>query len=60
MTFRVEQDRLETLAAAIAHSPIVVKRRAPRLPTGFDEADIAILEWIAAEARRLGRGLRLM
>jgi hypothetical protein len=27
-------------------------RPAPRLPAGFDEVDIAILEWIAAEGRR--------
>jgi hypothetical protein len=60
MKFDVEEDRLETLTAAIARSPIVVKRRAPRLPAGFDEADVAVLEWIAAEARRLGRGIRLM
>jgi len=60
MKSHFERHRLEALAAAIARSPIVVKRRAPRLPAGFDEADVVILEWIAAEARRLGRGLRLM
>jgi hypothetical protein len=43
------------LSAAIAHSQIVVALYAATsqcLPTGFDEADIAILEWIAAESRR--------
>jgi hypothetical protein len=47
---------LETLAAAIARSPIVVAspRKRRWLPAGFDETDIAILEWIAAEGRRAG------
>jgi hypothetical protein len=27
------------------------------LPAGFDYADIAVIEWIAAEGRRLSRGL---
>jgi hypothetical protein len=43
------------LGAAIAHSQIMVVLSAAtsqRLPTGFDDADIAILEWIAAESRR--------
>ena len=44
------------LAAMIAHSQIVV-REPPRvelehLPAGFDEVDIFILDWIAADARR--------
>ncbi len=45
---------LETLAAVIARSQIVVAERMPRrrLPAGFDEVDIAILDWIAAEDRR--------
>jgi hypothetical protein len=51
---------VEMLAAVIAHSQIVVAR--PRrpvtcLPVGFDDIDIAVLDWIAAEGRRLGRGL---
>jgi hypothetical protein len=44
------------LSAAIAHSQIVVvlpAATAQRLPTGFDDVDIAILEWIAAEGRRI-------
>jgi hypothetical protein len=52
---------LETLAAVIAHSQIVVARawvRAARcLPAGFEAADVAILDWIAAEGRRVGRSL---
>jgi hypothetical protein len=49
-----------TLAAVIAHSQIVVEastRSAPRLPAGFDDVDLAVLDWIAAEGRRLGRSL---
>jgi hypothetical protein len=44
----------------IAHSQIVVAqpyRAVSRLPAGFDYADIAVLNWIAAEGRLLGRGL---
>jgi len=62
---------IETLALAIAHSPIVVARvlsqpssrlairetMRAQLPAGFDDADLAILRWIAEEARRTGRGL---
>jgi hypothetical protein len=45
---------LETLAAVIARSQIVVTARTPRrrLPEGFDDVDVAILNWIAAEGRR--------
>jgi hypothetical protein len=49
---------VEVLAAMIAHSQIVLTQPAeptPPLPAGFDEIDIAVLEWIAAEGRRLGR-----
>jgi hypothetical protein len=48
---------LETLSAVIAHSQIVVADRTSRrrLPAGFDDVDIAILDWIAAEGRRAGR-----
>jgi len=52
---------VETLAAVIARSQIVVarvvarSRMSRRLPAGFDEADVAILDWIAAEGRRVRR-----
>jgi len=54
----IDQDRvtLEMLFAAIAHSQIVVEGSAKRLPDGFDNVDAAILDWIAAEGHRLGRG----
>ncbi len=50
---------LETLVAVIARSQIVVADRTPlqRLPAGFDDVDATILDWIAAEGRRAGRGL---
>jgi hypothetical protein len=51
---------VETLAAVIAHSQIIMaqpRRPVPRLPAGFDDVDIAVLDWIAAEGRRLGRSL---
>jgi len=52
---------IETLKALIACSPIVVRRRKtalrPCLPAGFDQVDAAILEWIAAEGRRVSRSL---
>jgi hypothetical protein len=46
---------LETLAAVIACSPIIVARAPAQghLPAGFEAVDLAILGWIAAEARRL-------
>jgi hypothetical protein len=52
---------IETLRALIACSPIIVRRRKAALrsclPAGFDLVDAAILEWIAAEGRRVSRGL---
>ena len=64
----------ETLAAVIARSEIVVQKMQiivlkmmrpkvlPRsaLPAGFDDTDIAILEWIAAEGRRAARSVVLI
>jgi hypothetical protein len=49
----MNQDRLDldTLAAVITHSQIVVATPVKRLPAGFDEVDIAILDWIATERR---------
>jgi hypothetical protein len=52
---------LDTLAAVIAHSQIVVARAslarpaARRLPAGFEAVDIAILDWIASKGRRASR-----
>jgi hypothetical protein len=62
---------LETLAAVIAHSQIVVAQiavdhsfawpaQSRSLPGGFDETDIAVLDWIAAEGRRVGHSFAQM
>jgi hypothetical protein len=52
---------LQALLAAIARSPIVVAPPAPpRLPAGFEDIDVAILNWIAAEARLSRRVFALM
>jgi hypothetical protein len=58
MATSTDRPDLETLAAVIARSPIVVAGPALRLallPAGFDEVDLVILGWIAAEGRRIGR-----
>jgi hypothetical protein len=46
---------VDTLAAVIAHSQIVVAEPARRCLAGFDEVDLAILDWIIAESRFAGR-----
>ena len=58
----MDRDRIsiETFAAVIARSPIVMARPAARFPAGFELVDVAILDWIAAEGRRIGRGFALM
>jgi hypothetical protein len=54
MTMALDRPDLDTLAAVIAHSQIVVAVPGRRLPAGFDEVDIAILDWIVAETRCAG------
>jgi hypothetical protein len=51
---------VETLAAAIARSPIVVRQAATPLPAGFDDVDLAILAWLAGEAQQVRRHATLM
>ena len=51
---------VETIAAAIAGSPIVVIPPITLLPVGFEEVDVAILNWLAGEAQRMRRGFALM
>jgi hypothetical protein len=51
---------LLALIDAIKRSPIALRRRPDALPAGFDDVDAAILAWIAAEGRRIGRGYALM
>jgi hypothetical protein len=36
-------------------SPIFVANLAADWPSGLTQADIAVLDWIAAEGRRIGR-----
>jgi hypothetical protein len=64
MTMAGDQNAdLKTIATVIAHSQIVVRYALPRvvvrpaLPAGFEDADIAILDWIVREARWAGRSL---
>ena len=48
---------IETLKAVIARSQIVVPelgKPSPCFPAGFDDLDIAVLDWIATEGRRAG------
>jgi hypothetical protein len=54
-TNQIDLDLL-MLGAVIAHSQIVVTLPTsirPSLPAHFDDVDIAVLEWIAVEARRI-------
>ena len=51
---------VDTLAAVIAHSQIVVAEPAQRFLAGFDEVDLAILDWIIAESRYAGHGFMRM
>jgi hypothetical protein len=53
---RGDHSLLQAILAMIGRSPIAVARRAVDLPRGFTEADVAVLDWIAAEGRRIGRG----
>lgn len=53
---------IATLIAVIARSQIivVVVEPAKALPDGYDDVDVAVLEWIAAEGRRARRGMARM
>lgn len=64
MNIGTEFPDLSTLTAVVARSQIVVEtsladsclladRRS--LPAGFGDVDIAVLEWIATEGRRVAR-----
>jgi len=58
MTSGTNFPNVEALAAVVARSQIVValpRVEIRHLPPGFDDADIAILDWIVAESRRGGR-----
>jgi hypothetical protein len=49
-----------TLVTAIERSPIYVRASGSRLPAGYDALDIAILDWIAAQARASRRAYAQM
>jgi hypothetical protein len=59
MTTHQQRADVETLAAVIARSQIVVTQAVARcrLPAGFEAVDAAILRWIAEEARCVSRRL---
>jgi hypothetical protein len=47
---------LSTFRAAIAHFQIVVTLEAAQhFPAGFDDPDVAILQWIAGDSRQAKR-----
>ena len=51
---------VETITATIAGSAILVVPPVTRLPAGFEEVDLAILNWLAAEAARMRSRFALM
>jgi hypothetical protein len=61
MKFLMGHDRslLETILALVGRSSIALARPLANLPPGFTEVDVAVLNWIAAEGRRIGRDYAL-
>jgi hypothetical protein len=59
MKSQMDQNLLsvETIGEVIARSPIIVSAPVTLLPPGFEEADLAVLNWLAAEGARLRRGV---
>lgn len=62
MNCSIDQSRpsVQALTALIARSPIVTPRQPARLPAGFGDVEVAVLDWIASEGRRIGRCFVLM
>ena len=50
----------QTIGEVIARSPIIVSPPVTQLPEGFEEVDLAVLVWVAAEGARLRRGVALV
>jgi hypothetical protein len=50
---------LEAIMALIGRSPIAVAEPIAVLPAGFTDIDIAVLDWIATEGRRIRRDYAL-
>jgi hypothetical protein len=46
---------IATITSMIERSSIVVSAAAERLPAGYEQVDVAILRWIAAQGQRGGR-----
>ena len=46
---------LETVVSIIALSPLVEPQATRLLPAGFEEVDVTVLKWIAAEVQRIGQ-----
>jgi hypothetical protein len=44
---------LEMVVSSVAPSPLVEPQATLLLPAGFEEVDVTILKWIAADTRRL-------
>ena len=51
-----ERSLLEAILALIGRSPIAFAKPAVDLPAEFTTVDLAVLEWIATEGRRISRG----
>ncbi len=51
-----DRSLVEMIRSVIRRSPIAVAKATAELPAGFTEVDVSVLDWIAAEARRIGRG----
>jgi hypothetical protein len=51
---------VETITATIAGSPIVMASPVTLLPVGFEDVDLAILNWLAREAQLMRRSFALM
>jgi hypothetical protein len=63
MNAGIDYQMVETLAVVIGCSQIVMARPRtpmPNLPGGFDSVDVAVLDWIAAEAEVVSRRLLQM
>jgi hypothetical protein len=54
-----DRSLLEAIMALIGRSPIAMAELIADLPAGFTDIDIAVLDWIAAEGRRMRRDYAL-
>jgi hypothetical protein len=48
-----DRSLLETITTLIGLSQIAIARPIGNLPAGFTEVDVMVLDWIAAEGRRI-------